>query len=325
MTELTGMTRAEMTDWMKQQGYPAFRGGQIFEWIHRGIDFEEMSNLPLDLREKLRGIAVSQPVSIRLAQKSGADDTVKFLYLLRDGNCVEGVLMRYKYGCSLCISTQVGCRMGCRFCASTLDGRVRDLTAGEMLGEVLAANTYLKPEGERIGHVVLMGSGEPLDNYDQVIRFLHLMRETGGVQISLRNISLSTCGIVPNIYRLAEENLPVTLCISLHAPDDQTRRRLMPVAERWPIQDILNACREYIRKTGRRVIFEYALTEGVNASGVQAEQLAALLQNIGSTDIQRSMDAAAAGDFRQAQHVLSALMNNPEAKALLEKLGGNHG
>ena len=280
MTELTGMTCEELTAWVKEQGYPAFRGKQIFRWIHKGADFGEMTNLSKDLREELAEKTVAQPVRIRLERKSELDGTVKFLYELKDGNCVEGVLMRYKYGVSLCISTQVGCRMGCRFCASTLEGRVRDLTAGEMLGEVLCANRYLAPEGEKVSHVVLMGSGEPLDNYDNVIRFLKLLREEEGVKLSLRNVSLSTCGIVPKMYALADENLPVTLCVSLHAPNDEIRKETMPVAYTWSIDQILEACRNYIRKTGRRVIFEYALSDGVNAGEEQARELADRLRGM---------------------------------------------
>ena len=256
MTELTGMTCGEITAWIREQGYPAFRGKQIFRWIHQGADFSEMTNLPETMREKLKQEAVAQPVRIRLERKSPLDGTVKFLYELLDGNCVEGVLMRYKYGVSLCISTQVGCRMGCRFCASTLEGRVRDLTSGEMLGEILCANRYLASENVRVSHVVLMGSGEPLDNYDHVIRFLRLLKEEDGIRLSLRNVSLSTCGIVPKMYALADENLPVTLCVSLHAPNDEIRRETMPIAYTWSIRVILDACRNYIRKTGRRVIFE---------------------------------------------------------------------
>ena len=280
MTELTGMTCEEIVGWAKEEGYPAFRGKQLFRWIHKGADFEEMTNLPRDLREELRGKAVAQPVRIRLERKSPKDGTIKFLYELKDGNCVEGVLMRYKYGVSLCISTQVGCRMGCRFCASTLEGRVRDLTAGEMLGEILCANRYLEEEGEKVRHVVLMGSGEPLDNYDNVIRFLRLLREEEGIRLSLRNVSLSTCGIVPKMYALAEEDLPVTLCVSLHAPNDGIRRLTMPVANTWSIAEILDACRYYIRKTGRRVIFEYALSDGINAGEKQARELAELLRGM---------------------------------------------
>ena len=243
MTELTGMTCGEITAWIREQGYPAFRGKQIFRWIHQGADFSEMTNLPETMREKLKHEAVAQPVRIRLERKSPLDGTVKFLYELLDGNCVEGVLMRYKYGVSLCISTQVGCRMGCRFCASTLEGRVRDLTSGEMLGEILCANRYLASENVRVSHVVLMGSGEPLDNYDHVIRFLRLLKEEDGIRLSLRNVSLSTCGIVPKMYALADENLPVTLCVSLHAPNDEIRRETMPIAYTWSTREILDACR----------------------------------------------------------------------------------
>ena len=292
-TELTGLTPAEMTDWAKSCGLPAFRGKQIFQWIHRGADFAEMSNLPAGLRERLAGEAVAQPVRILLERVSKLDGTVKFLFGLQDGNCVEGVLMHYHYGLSLCISTQVGCRMGCRFCASTLEGCVRNLSAGEMLGEVLAANRYLRdrrtpgngPESpdsppERVSHVVLMGSGEPLDNYDQVMKFLRLLKEPEGILLSLRNVSLSTCGLVPEMRRLAEENLPVTLCVSLHAPNDEIRRKTMPIANRYSIPEILDACRYYIQRTGRRVIFEYALTEGINSGEAEARELAALLRGM---------------------------------------------
>ena len=280
MTELTGMTCAEITEWVKTQGYPAFRGKQIFRWIHQGAEFGEMTNLSKEMRENLEQTAIVQPVHVRLKRESPLDGTVKLLYELRDGNCVEGVLMRYKYGVSLCISTQVGCRMGCRFCASTLEGRVRDLTAGEMLGEILCANRLLEEEDIRVSHVVLMGSGEPLDNYGNVVRCLRLMKEEEGIQLSLRNISLSTCGIVPKMYDLAEEGLPVTLCVSLHAPTDEIRRQTMPIANTWSIAEILEACRNYIRKTGRRVIFEYALSDGLNAEKEHAEQLSRLLRGM---------------------------------------------
>ena len=286
-TELTGMTRDELTAWCREAGLPAFRGKQIFQWIHRGADFPEMTNLPASLRTALAEKAVAQPVSIRTERVSRLDGTRKYLFGLPDGNCVEGVLMKYHYGYSLCISTQVGCRMGCRFCASTLEGCVRNLTAGEMLGEILAANRALRDltgdrgeKPERGSHVVLMGSGEPLDNYEQVIRFLGLLREEDGICLSLRNVSLSTCGLVPEMKRFAEENLPVTLCVSLHAPNDEIRRQTMPIANRYSIEEILEACRTYIRKTGRRVIFEYALSEGVNSSEENARELAARLRGM---------------------------------------------
>lgn len=280
MIELTGMNPQELTEYVKAQGWPAFRGKQIFEWIHRGADFDGMSNLPKTMREALKATATAQPVTILTEKKSTLDGTVKFLFGMKDGNCVEGVLMRYKYGCTLCISTQVGCRMGCTFCASTLEGCVRSLTAGEMLGEILCVNRYLEAEDNRISHVVLMGSGEPLDNYDNVMKFLRLLKEEGGIQISLRNVSLSTCGLVPNMYRLAEENLPVTLSVSLHAPNDEIRRQTMPVARTYSIEEILGACRNYINKTGRRVIFEYALVNGLNCEDRHAEELAARLRGM---------------------------------------------
>lgn len=282
-TELAAMNREELTAWLGSQGHPAFRGKQVFEWIHRGRDFDEMTNLSKDMREKLKETAVAQPVKIRLHRKSSLDGTVKVLYELQDGNCVEGVVMYYKYGVSLCISTQVGCRMGCRFCASTLGGRIRDLTAGEMLGEILAVNRFLEAgdnSSDRVSHVVLMGSGEPLDNYDQVIRFLKLLREEDGIRLSLRNVSLSTCGLVPKMYDLAREKMPVTLCVSLHAPNDEIRRQMMPIANTYLIRDILEACRFYIRETGRRVVFEYALSDGVNAGRKDAYELAEQLRGM---------------------------------------------
>ncbi len=315
MTELTGMTCAEITEWVKTQGYPAFRGKQIFRWIHQGAEFGEMTNLSKEMRENLEQTAIVQPVHVRLKRESPLDGTVKLLYELRDGNCVEGVLMRYKYGVSLCISTQVGCRMGCRFCASTLEGRVRDLTAGEMLGEILCANRLLEEEDIRVSHVVLMGSGEPLDNYGNVVRFLRLMKEEEGIQLSLRNISLSTCGIVPKMYDLAEEGLPVTLCVSLHAPTDEIRRQTMPIANTWSIAEILEACRNYIRKTGRRVIFEYALSDGLNAEKEHAEQLSRLLRgmqchvNLIPLNVVRERDLKGI-DEKKVQEFLKVLQDN---------------
>ena len=300
---------------MKTQGYPAFRGKQIFRWIHQGAEFGEMTNLSKEMRENLEQTAIVQPVHVRLKRESPLDGTVKLLYELRDGNCVEGVLMRYKYGVSLCISTQVGCRMGCRFCASTLEGRVRDLTAGEMLGEILCANRLLEEEDIRVSHVVLMGSGEPLDNYGNVVRFLRLMKEEEGIQLSLRNISLSTCGIVPKMYDLAEEGLPVTLCVSLHAQTDEIRRQTMPIANTWSIAEILEACRNYIRKTGRRVIFEYALSDGLNAEKEHAEQLSRLLRgmqchvNLIPLNVVRERDMKGI-DEKKVQEFLKVLQDN---------------
>ncbi len=278
-TELMSMFPEELAAYVKEQGMPAFRGKQLFQWLHRGADFQEMTNLPLAFRENLAMSCIAQPVSIQETRQSKLDDTVKFLFTLLDGNCVEGVLMHYHYGYTLCISTQVGCRMGCTFCASTLDGCIRDLTPGEMLGEIHCANRYLGDKG-KVGHVVLMGSGEPLDNYDHVLRFLRLLNHQEGLNMSLRNVSLSTCGLVPQMYDLAKECLGITLCVSLHAPNDEIRQQTMPIAKRYPMEDVLQACRNYIKETGRRVVFEYALVEGLNSSPAHGVELAKRLRGM---------------------------------------------
>ena len=279
MLEWMGMYPGELRAALSDMGEKPFRAGQLFSWLHKGARFDEMTNLPLSLRERLKAAGVDQPVEIREERASRLDGTRKFLYALRDGNCVEGVLMRYHYGCTLCLSTQVGCRMGCRFCASTLDGCVRNLTAAEMLGQVQCANRALSGE-ERVHNIVLMGSGEPLDNYEQVVRFLRLVSHPEGLSIGLRHISLSTCGLVDQMKRFAQEGLPVTLSLSLHAPNDTIRRQLMPIAQRYTIDETLDACRNYIEKTGRRVVLEYALVDGVNASPACAEELSSRLRGM---------------------------------------------
>ena len=285
-TILADLNPAELAGWCREQGLPAFRGKQLFRQIHRGADFGDMSDLPLDLRAALPEQAVAQPARVVTERVSRLDGTRKFLFELTDGNCIEGVLMRYHHGHTLCVSTQVGCRMGCRFCASTLDGCVRSLSAGEMLGQIFCANRVLQADGtlpgeeRRVHNVVLMGSGEPFDNYEQVTRFLRLLREEEGVNIGLRGVSLSTCGLVPQMRAFAEENLPVTLSVSLHAPNDSVRRQIMPVARVYPISDVLDAARFYVERTGRRVIFEYALIDGVNADPAQARELAGLLRGL---------------------------------------------
>ena len=279
MMELASLFPGELAEWCREQGLPAFRAKQIFQWVHRGVDYDGMTNLPRELREKLAQAAIAQPVRILEQRQSRVDDTVKFLFGLRDGNCVEGVLMHYHHGYTLCVSTQVGCRMGCAFCASTLEGCVRNLTAGEMLGQIFCANRFLG-DGDRVHNVVLMGSGEPLDNYAEVIRFLRLLREPDGVQIGLRNVSLSTCGLVPRMMEFAQEDLPVTLSVSLHAPNDTIRRELMPIARSYPMDELLRACRHYVEKTGRRVIFEYALVGGLNDSEQCAAELASRLRGL---------------------------------------------
>jgi len=271
-----GLYPEEMKDRLTAMGEKPFRVKQIFSWLHQGARFQEMTNLPLPLREKLENEAVDQPVSVRDKRISPLDGTRKFLFALTDGNCVEGVLMRYKYGATLCISTQVGCKMGCRFCASTLDGCLRNLTAGEMLGQVQCANRELG--SEKVHNIVLMGSGEPMDNYDEVVRFLRLVSHPEGLNIGIRHISVSTCGLVPQIRRFALEGLPVTLSLSLHAPNDTIRRQIMPVAHRYTMEETLDACWYYLEKTGRRIILEYALIDGVNSSPACAEELAEKLK-----------------------------------------------
>ena len=273
-----GLYPEELKQRLAEMGEKPFRAGQVFSWLHKGAKFQEMTNLSLSLREKLASGGIDQPVTVRETRVSKLDGTKKYLFALPDGNCVEGVLMRYHYGATLCVSTQVGCKMGCRFCASTLEGCVRSLTAAEMLGEVQCANRDLG--GERVHNIVLMGSGEPLDNYDEVVRFLKLVSHPDGLNIGLRHISVSTCGLVPEMKRFAEEGLPVTLSLSLHAPNDLIRRQIMPIAQRYTVEETLDACRYYIEKTGRRVVMEYALIDQVNASPACAEELADRLRGM---------------------------------------------
>ena len=278
---LLGYTLEELTAYLQTLGEKPFRAKQLYGWLHKGADFDEMRNLPAALREKLKQSDTAIGVSIIKTLVSQKDGTEKYLFSLRDGNVVEGVLMRYNYGNTLCISSQVGCRMGCSFCASTLEGRVRDMTAGEMLGEVVAVNR-LHAQGDKRGvtNIVMMGSGEPLDNYDNVVRFLRLVSAPEGINISLRNVSVSTCGLADRMDDLARENLPITLSISLHAPTDEARRRIMPIANQYSIERLMKACRDYVDKVGRRIVFEYALIEGVNTSLEDADKLAALTRGL---------------------------------------------
>ena len=276
---LLDMTMDELKAYLIGLGQPAFRAKQVFSWLHKGASFGDMRNLPGALREKLAEECFDLPMEIHDVFPSQKDDTVKFLFACHDGNIIEGVLMHYHYGYSLCISTQVGCKMGCAFCASTLNGCVRNLSAGELLAEVLLANRYLGEKG-KVGHIVLMGSGEPLDNYENVVRFLRLVNDPDGLNISLRNISLSTCGLVPRIEKLKGEKLPVTLSISLHAPNDLIRKQIMPVANTWPINELMQAVRGYVADTGRRVVFEYALIDKLNSTPEHARELARLIRGL---------------------------------------------
>ncbi len=305
MRALHGMNAQELAALLTDWGQPAFRAKQLFAWLQKGADFAAMTNLPAALRDKLAAEAVEHPVQLLDSVRSKLDDTVKLLYTLQDGHIVEGVLMRYKHGTTLCLSTQVGCNMGCAFCASTLDGCARNLTAAEMIGQVLCANRLLAGEAA-VHNVVLMGSGEPLDNYEQTVRFLRLLRDPDGLNIGLRNVSLSTCGLVPRMLAFADEGLPVTLSVSLHAPNDVIRRELMPVASAYPMEQLLDACRAYIESTGRRVIFEYALIHGVNCEKQHADELAQRLRGMQchvnliplNTVAERGLTAATQGEIQ---------------------------
>ena len=272
--DLLSMTPGELTAYLTALGEPAYRAKQIFPLLHRGLSPEEMTNLPAALREKLGAVWHLPKVALKLV--SAIDGTVKYLFELADGNCVESVVMKYEHGNTVCISSQVGCRMGCKFCASTIGGKVRDLLPGELLGQVVAAQ---KDMGERISNIVLMGIGEPLDNYENVLKFLRLVNDPAGINIGYRHISLSTCGLVDKIEALRKENLPITLSVSLHAPDDETRSAIMPVNRRWGVDELLSACRAYFASTGRRISFEYTLISGKNDSPQNAEKLARVLNS----------------------------------------------
>ena len=259
---LKSMTLPEITQVLKDLGQPGFRAKQVFSWLHKGVrTYDEMTNLPQNLRKSLaENYPILAPQVVR-KQESQKDGTIKYLWKLSDGNCVETVLMRYHYGNTVCISTEVGCRMGCAFCASTLGGLVRPLEPFEMVDQVLFTQV---DSGQPISHIVLMGIGEPLDNFDNVMRFLELINDPEGMNISMRHISLSTCGLVPKIRELAKKKLQLTLSVSLHAPSDSVRNTIMPVNKAYPTEELLQACREYYAETGRRISFEYAMIDGVN-------------------------------------------------------------
>ena len=268
---LKSLTQPELAAIFKELGQPGFRAKQVYTWLHKGVrGYEEMSNVPKNLRELL---AEKYPLYIPKVvrkQESAKDGTIKYLWELADGNCVETVLMRYHYGNTVCISTEVGCRMGCAFCASTIGGLVRRLEPFEMLDEVLFTQI---DSGLPISHIVLMGIGEPLDNFDNVMRFLELVNSQDGMNISMRHISLSTCGLVPMIDKLAQRKLQISLAISLHGPNDEVRDRIMPVNKAYPMDVLLAACRRYFDATGRRIHFEYAMIDGVNDSIEDAREL----------------------------------------------------
>ena len=272
MTDIKSMTLEEITQACRDMGEPAFRGKQIFTWLHKGVtSFDGMSNLSKALREKLASQFYITAPTVARKQMSRLDGTIKYLWELADGNCIETVLMQYKHGNTVCISSQVGCRMGCAFCASTIAGKLRDLRPSEMVDQVLFTQL---DSGQEISNIVLMGIGEPLDNMDNVLRFLELINHADGMNIGMRHISLSTCGMIPGIDRLAELQLQLTLSVSLHAPDSETRSRIMPVNRAYDVEELFAACQRYFKKTGRRISFEYSMIDGVNDHDWQADLIA---------------------------------------------------
>lgn len=274
-TDIKSLTLKELQEEFVQLGEKAFRAKQTYDWMHNKLaaGFDDMTNLSKDFREKCKERYAYTSLQLLKMQESKIDGTRKYLFGLADGNVVESVWMKYKHGNSVCISSQVGCRMGCKFCASTLDGLARNLMPSEMLDQIYAISRHT---GERVSNVVVMGTGEPMDNYDNLVRFLRLLTDENGLHISARNVTVSTCGIVPNMRRLAEERLQITLALSLHATTDEKRRKLMPIANRYSIAELMDACHYYFEQTGRRITFEYSLVGGVNDTAEDAQELIAL-------------------------------------------------
>lgn len=313
MIDLKDFEYDELIEYLKSIGEKKFRAEQIFSWLHKGVtSYEEMTNISKATRDKLEKETYISTLKIREKYVSKIDGTVKYLFELPDGNCIESVVMRYHHGLTICISSQVGCRMGCRFCASTIGGLYRNLTAGEILNQVIFAQ---KDIGERISNIVMMGIGEPLDNFDNVIKFLHNVNHEKGLNIGYRHISLSSCGVVPMIYKLAEENLPITLTISLHAPNNEIRDSIMPVNHKYKIDELMEACKDYAAKTGRRMSFEYSLIHGVNDSMENAVELARLIKEIHAhvnlipvnKVEERSFEKGTSRDIRNFQEKLTSL------------------
>ncbi len=274
-TDIKSLSLEELKQEFEEIGEKPFRAGQMYQWMHQKLvrSFDEMTNLSKELREKCKQKYVYTALEPVRIQESKLDGTRKYLFRLADGHLVESVWMKYKHGNSVCISSQVGCRMGCKFCASTLDGLARNLLPSEMLDQIYAISVHT---GERVSNVVVMGTGEPMDNYDNLLRFLRLLTDESGLHISARNVTVSTCGIVPNMRRLAKEHLQITLALSLHATTDEKRRQLMPIANKYSIAELMDACKYYFEQTGRRITFEYSLVGGVNDTKEDAEELVAL-------------------------------------------------
>ena len=279
LIDIKSMNEQELQEFILELGDKSFRAAQIYQWLHQKLvtDFDEMTNLPGTLREKLKETCRLTALIAKKVQVSKIDGTSKFLFQLHDGNLIESVLMKYHHGNSVCISSQVGCRMGCRFCASTLDGMVRNLTPSEMLDQIYRIQTI---SGERVDNIVIMGSGEPMDNFDNVVKFLELINAQKGLHISARNITVSTCGLVEKIRELADKKLQITLAISLHAPNDDLRKTMMPIAGKYSIAEIMDACTYYLKQTGRRISFEYSLVKGVNDTPECAAQLIGLIHGM---------------------------------------------
>lgn len=278
MINLRDLTKAELEELLVQMKEPKFRGKQIFGWIYKGVtDFDEMNNLPKTLREKLRENSYMGSVKPLVVQKSKTDGTRKYLFELEDGNTIESVFMKYKYGNSICVSSQAGCRMGCKFCASGKNGLVRNLTAGEIISEIMEVE---KDTNEKIGHIVIMGTGEPFDNYENISKFLHLVNDKDGLNIGMRNITVSTCGLANMIDKFAEDFPQVNLAISLHSADNIIRSNMMPVNNAYPIEVLIEKCKKYTERTGRRITFEYTLVNGVNDSNQEADKLIKLISGM---------------------------------------------
>ena len=312
MLDLKSMSPEELSEALSRMGEPSFRGRQLFQWLARGAkSLDEMSNLPKGLRDKLRENAVLSPPGIARKQVSKLDGTIKYLWELSDGNCVESVLMRYHHGNTVCVSSQAGCRMGCAFCASTIAGKARDLTPGEILDQVLFTSL---DAGAGVSNVVLMGIGEPLDNFDAVLKFLELLNHPDGLNIGMRHVSLSTCGLIPGIRRLADLRLQLTLSVSLHAPDNETRSRLMPVNRTYDVEALFAACHDYFLHTGRRISFEYALIDGVNDHDWQAERIAERLHGMPAHVNLIPLNRVTERSLRPSRRM-------GEFQALLERLG----
>ncbi len=312
--DIKSFNQKELEEFFVSLGEKPFRARQVYQWMHvkQAASFAEMTNISKALQEKLSQTCELTVLRQQLVQRS-RDGTAKYLFALADGNMIESVRMKYKHGNSVCISSQAGCRMGCRFCASALGGLARNLTPAEMLDQIYRIQADI---GERVSHVVVMGTGEPLDNYDNLLKFLELLTDEQGLHISQRNITVSTCGIVPNMRRLAEEKLQITLAVSLHASSQQKRLELMPVANKYEIEELLEACREYFAKTGRRITFEYSLVGGVNDKTEDAVQLAALIKNMNC-----HVNLIPVNPIEERDYVQSGKRAVAEFKEKLEKYG----